>query len=171
VIWPWPATKDHAAGLLLLPPLGWGGECKEKAETHGSGYGQFNRTAKEANSNNNNTDEQSIQKQRNAWNNSLSPPHPHPAPSMTSQGIKHPVCWASLGQLAQLCTPLPPASCEIIHPIPAEPRTTVVPCLTLVYLSHTGFSSCSSSHLNFQIFSFFYCQLQNHCYCFHVVMC
>ena len=33
----WSATKDHTVALLPLPPLGWGGEWKEKGKTHGSG--------------------------------------------------------------------------------------------------------------------------------------
>jgi len=29
---PWPGTKDHAVTLSPLPPLGWGGEWKEKGK-------------------------------------------------------------------------------------------------------------------------------------------
>jgi len=30
LVWRWLATKDYAVALLLLLPLGWGGEWKEK---------------------------------------------------------------------------------------------------------------------------------------------
>jgi len=42
--------------------VGCGGEWEEKGKTHGSGYGQFDRTAKEANINNNNTEKKNVQK-------------------------------------------------------------------------------------------------------------
>jgi len=31
-VWPWPATKHHAAALLPLPPREWGGEWKGKGK-------------------------------------------------------------------------------------------------------------------------------------------
>jgi len=31
-VWPWPATQGHTVALSPLPPLGWGGEWKEKGK-------------------------------------------------------------------------------------------------------------------------------------------
>jgi len=89
-VWPWMAKKGHAATLWPLSPPGWGEEREEKDKTRALGWGQFNRTAKEANNSNNNTDK-NILKQQNTQSNSLSlpdaqcPPEtqltsPHPAP-------------------------------------------------------------------------------------------
>jgi len=55
MIYIWLATKNHVAALLPLSLLGWGGDSEEKGKTCGFGSGQFNRTAKEVNSNSNNT--------------------------------------------------------------------------------------------------------------------
>jgi len=108
VLWPLPATQDHhALALPPLPPLGWGGEREEKGKTRGSGWGQFNRTANEANSNNSNTDKKNIQNSgthaatlshRSTPSGSRAANHlppgqlPPSAPSMMAHGIEYPIC-------------------------------------------------------------------------------
>jgi len=55
---------------IVPPPTGVGRRMKKKRKINGSESGQFNRTANEADSNNNNTDKKNIQnKQNNAQSN------------------------------------------------------------------------------------------------------
>jgi len=91
-------------------------------KTHGSGSGQCNRTANEANSNGSSTDKENIQnKQRNAQSNSHLPmphaftscdclppkPAPQPEPGMTAHGIEYPVLF---GQFGSACLAVFPPS-------------------------------------------------------------
>jgi len=80
VVWPWLATKGHKVTLSPLPPLGWEGEWKEKGKTHRLGYGHFNRTAKEVNSNNNSADKKNIQNKTVKCTERLSPASAPPEP-------------------------------------------------------------------------------------------
>jgi len=114
--------QQRATWLLGCPSPHWGVEenGKKKAKTLGSGEGQFNRTANEAKSNDNNTDKKNIQnKQRIAQNNSHRPvpcmlpsrnklPHgqlPHSAPRMTAHGIEYPVLFGQFGSACLAVSP------------------------------------------------------------------
>jgi len=68
------------ATLLPFPLVGWGGEWEEKGKTRWLGQGQFNRKAKEANSDNNNTGKNIQKTEGTTWRNSLSPPDAQRAP-------------------------------------------------------------------------------------------
>jgi len=46
------------------PTVRWGGESEEKGKARGLGQRQFDRTAKEENNNNKNSDEKSIQSKK-----------------------------------------------------------------------------------------------------------
>jgi len=110
-------------GSLYRPSPHWAEEenGKKKAKSRGLGYGQFDRTANEANSNTNNTDKENIQnKQRNVRNNSHRPvprmlpscnhfPPPAsslpPEPSMTARGIEYPVLFDQVGSAGQTVSP------------------------------------------------------------------
>jgi len=104
----WPATKDHTVALSLLPPLRSEREWKE---------GQFNRTANEVNSNNNNTDKKKYvkNKQRNAQCNSHRiMPHsqcshlassPDSEQSMMAHGIEYSVLFGQFGSAHPAVSP------------------------------------------------------------------
>jgi len=119
--------QQRTTWLLYCPSPWWGGEDneKKKAKPFGMGEEQFNRTAKEANSNYSNIDKKIVQNQGNTQSSSLSPPNargtpeqqltspgrlPHCECSMMSHGIEYPICLTSLGQPSRLCPLL--ASCE-----------------------------------------------------------
>jgi len=129
--WFGPSWQQRTA-LSSLLPVGLGGEENQKkmAKLVGLDKDSLTETAKQANSNNNNTDK-NIQKQGNTQSNSLSLPEderapeerltfPQPAPPLSTDHDGTPFCLVSLGH---------PPGCVTswlfvkINPVMAELRT------------------------------------------------
>ena len=127
-VWPRPAAKGHAAALLPLPPLGWGGGLEEKAKPVGWDKGSLTERqrkwavlvrTKEY------TEWLAHHLTPNTLPSHDSPPPgqlPHSAPSRTAHGIQWPLHLASLGQLPSC---VPSQLLVKVNPIPAQPRTAV----------------------------------------------
>ena len=143
VVWLWPATKGHAIALSPLPPLGWGGEWKEKKAKI---LWVRIRAANAVNSNNNYTDKENIQiKQRNAQSNShclmlcmLLSRDCLPATQLPPPWTRHGgTCYripCSVWQVwVSLAGCVPSWLLVKIKPLLVEPRTTTYPWVHPIY--------------------------------------